>query len=247
MSFYYSILSDAEKKLYQKIYDGILNFEPAVDFLRTDFLNLNDAEIMNIFGKIQLYVSLDYPQIFYVDFSRTVIRYTFSSVIFKPLYFADKEKASKLKWKVETCWKKILGRVMGNSQEEKERAVHDLLIKNILYDELSLVDADRYSWSASTIMGILFSKNAVCSGISKTVKVLFNRLGIRCIVAIGNAKGSTVAHAWNIVQISGKNYHLDVTGDLNEVRNGKISYRYFNLTDSQIKQDYEWTINYHKC
>ena len=247
MSFYYSILPKNEKQIYKKIYDGVLNFEPAVNFLRADFFNVSDNDLVAVVGKIQLYVSLDYPQIFYVDFSQTIISYNAYCVILKPIYFADREKAATLKLKVETCLGKMLGKVVGATQLDKERAVHDLVIKNVLYDDLALTDMGRYSWSASTILGILFSKNAVCSGISKTVKVLLNQLGIKCIVAIGGINGGAEEHAWNIVQIDGKNYHLDVTGDLNEKRNGEISYRYFNLTDSQIKHDHNWTIKYHKC
>ena len=55
-----------------------------------------------------------------------------------------------------------------------------------------------------------------CEGMAKAVKILCDELGIWCIVALSDAnpdKGIKYRHAWNVIRIDGKYYHLDVTFD----------------------------------
>ena len=50
----------------------------------------------------------------------------------------------------------------------------------------------------------------------RQVKILCDELGIWCIVALSDAnpdKGIKYRHAWNVIRIDGKYYHLDVTFD----------------------------------
>ena len=45
-------------------------------------------------------------------------------------------------------------------------------------------------------------------------------------------------HAWNIVDIGGEPYQLDVTWDIGAVKARKIIYDYFNLTDSLMNLEH---------
>ena len=58
-----------------------------------------------------------------------------------------------------------------------------------------------------TAYGALVNKEAVCEGYAKAYKLLLNAMGIECDVVI-NAE-----HAWNVVQLEGKWYLVDVTND----------------------------------
>lgn len=81
---------------------------------------------------------------------------------------------------------------------------------------------------------------AQCEGIAKAVKVLLNAVDVKCIVVIGNAVngGVRVHHAWNIVNIDGEAYQLDVTWDIGKNRSRRITYDYFNLTDDLMKLEH---------
>ena len=66
------------------------------------------------------------------------------------------------------------------------------------------------------IIGPLAQGIGVCEGISKTVKILCDRLGLGCITAVNDAdpdNGVRYRHAWNILRLGGSYYHLDATFD----------------------------------
>ena len=58
-----------------------------------------------------------------------------------------------------------------------------------------------------------------------------------CVVGDGEADGKTEPHMWNVVEIDGKNYHLDVTWDDLSL-DDKVAHFYFNVTDSFIARDH---------
>ncbi|MEI0738920.1 hypothetical protein VQ056_23700 [Paenibacillus sp. JTLBN-2024] len=49
-------------------------------------------------------------------------------------------------------------------------------------------------------------------------------------------------HAWNLVLLDGKWYHLDTTwDDPAPDRKGEIGFGYYLRTDAQMKKDHAWT------
>ena len=82
----------------------------------------------------------------------------------------------------------------------------------------------------------------VCEGIAKTVKILCDALNIWCIIAISDnnpEKNIKYRHAWNVIRIGGKYYHLDATFDNSLGKEEIVRYDYVNLSDSQIFRDHE--------
>ena len=72
--------------------------------------------------------------------------------------------------------------------------------------------------------------------IDKTVKdyrAVLEKAGIKSIMVTG--KIGEIAHAWNVVEIDGEDYHVDPTSDAIEI-NGKkeVMHRYFNLSDTEL-------------
>lgn len=78
---------------------------------------------------------------------------------------------------------------------------------------------------------------------AKAVKVLLNAVDVKCIVAAGDSvkSGRSAPHAWNIVNIAGEPYQLDVTWDIGATGLGKnqIAHDYFNLTDELMNVDHK--------
>ncbi|AEY67298.1 Ig-like domain-containing protein [Clostridium sp. BNL1100] len=109
---------------------------------------------------------------------------------------------------------------------EKEKALHDYICKNTNYTLGVYTGA----------YGVLIDKKGACDAIADTMNILLNRAGIECIkVAHGWAGG---AHAWNIVKIEGKYYHLDCTWDtIYTKQNAALSYKYFNVNDAFLKSE----------
>lgn len=67
-------------------------------------------------------------------------------------------------------------------------------------------------------------------------------LQIQCIIALAEnnpEKGVKYRHAWNVVRLDKKYYHLDCTFDLSLGNPEEIRYDYFRLSDKQIFRDHE--------
>lgn len=133
--------------------------------------------------------------------------------------------------------KTIISKIIkpGMTDLQKEKAVHDYIVNNVRYDEKNYdnntVPDESYSPYGALIKGV-----AVCEGYAWATKLLLNMAGIESTVVSGGG------HAWNIVKINGKCYHLDTTWDDPITSSGKnvLRYDYFNLSDAQIGKDHFW-------
>jgi len=110
---------------------------------------------------------------------------------------------------------------------EKELFVHDWFLDNVVY----LEESGSIKRSEYTAYGAIVDKKAVCMGISKAVSLLLNKVGVDC----GTYSDVSTNHIWNIVNIEGDNYHLDVTWDIPDERPALYrNYDFFNVTDQDM-------------
>ena len=128
---------------------------------------------------------------------------------------------------------KLVRPVQSLSEWEKEKYVHDFICQNVHYDKLK----KAYSHE---IIGSLGQGVGVCEGIAKTVKILCDRMGLECLIAISESapdRGIRYRHAWNLVRLKNTWYHLDATFDNSLGRYGQKRFDYFNLDDKMIFKD----------
>ena len=120
--------------------------------------------------------------------------------------------------------------------EAAERAVAEWIARNVKYN----INNTRNQNAASA----LYFHSAQCSGISRAVKYLCDRIGIECIVVAGTGSGQNGSgpHAWNIVRINGNYYHLDATYLLgaNPNASAPLRYLYFNYSDAAMQSTHVW-------
>ena len=132
---------------------------------------------------------------------------------------------------------------------EKEIRVHDWFCKNVKYDfKGSDMDELARVVLSHNIVGVFAKQKAQCEGIAKAVKVLLNAVDIKCIVATGEAEanGKKEHHAWNVIDIDGSPYQVDVTWDIGASK-GRIAYDYFNVTDEIISRTHSIEDEMPKC
>ena len=145
-------------------------------------------------------------------------------------YMETKEQADYVTYRIE----EILGEMITDDMDDyqKEKAVHDYIVQNVNYDT---------TLSENTAYAALTKGNTVCQGYALLAYKMLNRAGIETRII----EGATEApHLWNLVQLDGKWYHLDCTwDDPVPSRDGYISYKYFNLTDEQMRADHSWVDN----
>ena len=224
--YYYHQLNKEQKKVYYAVKEGLLKMEESFQVLKLSSRELADIYFM---------VRMDCPEIFYsVKFTyRYYPDSTMVELIPEYLFTRDKIKEHRLAMKSRVKKLALLAEKL--SEKEKELFIHDFIVKNVKYDKLK----KEYSHE---IIGALGNGVAVCEGMAKAVKILCDELGIWCIVALSDAnpdKGIKYRHAWNVIRIDGKYYHLDVTFDNTLSRDDAVRYDYVNLADKQIFRDHE--------
>ena len=238
--YYYSILPDEEKKLYKALYEGFTSFSEKI---RIPAVGVSNDRIRSIIE----YIGLDNPHIFYIDMDSISTIHSVAGTMVNVAYLYSPEESRQLGAKLHTILEKMLSRVSGRTDYEKELSVHDLIAKHVIYDDAALNNLTKYYSRSNTILGVMLYKTATCGGIASTTKMLLNMLDIKCIVAVGTDCWENVPHAWNIVKIDGQAYHLDVTWDMCVSREDGLRYDYFNLTDREIRRDHTWDIKYPPC
>ncbi|MBJ8055655.1 S-layer homology domain-containing protein [Bacillus cereus] len=118
----------------------------------------------------------------------------------------------------------------GMDDHEKVKAVHDYVVKHVSYDT---------SYKAYTAYEALANRSAVCQGYTLLTYQLLKEAGIENHFVVGTGDGQP--HAWNLVKIDNKWYHLDTTfDDPVPDEQGRVTYSYFNLSDEQIARNHEW-------
>ena len=226
MSYYYNLLNKNQQRAYYAMKSGLKSLAPSFPVPR-----LEDKELADVYFLLRL----DCPEIFYsVNFK---YRYYEDSdnIEMIPEYLFQKSKIMDHQKAMDARVKKLARQAEKMSEKEKELFIHDFICQNVHYDKLK----KPYSHE---IIGPLGHGVGVCEGIAKSVKILCDTLGIWCMIAISEAnpeKKIKYRHAWNIVRIGGKYYHLDATFDNSLGRGEEIRYDYFNLSDSQIFKDHE--------
>lgn len=136
----------------------------------------------------------------------------------------------------------------GMSDVEKIKAVHDYIVVNTKYD-IEGFNQGNLPRSAYTEEGVLINGKAVCQGYAETFGLFMDLLDIESKMVIGTELNNGLGHAWNMVRIDDKWYHIDVTWDDPVPDQGdKIQYKYFLIRDEDISKDHKWVKNdYPKC
>ncbi len=122
----------------------------------------------------------------------------------------------------------------GMSKLQIARACHDYLAQHMSYDT-SLQKRDVY---AAFVEG-----TGVCQGYSLAYAAMMKRAGI----PFDYVNSTAMNHMWNVIQLDGNWYHVDVTWDDPTVdRLGYVRHNYFLNSDTKIGSEgkdghYEWT------
>lgn len=221
--YYYNNLDDSLKEHYITLYKVVKDFES------TCKLELSQSNA----DKVYLAVYFDNPELFWMNSN---YKYTENKnyVSISLEYKNTKEEAEAL---TDSLNKKV-NELIEESQKystafEKEKFFHDYICLNTVYDESTLGNF------GGTAYYPLLNGKAICEGYARAMQLLLDKAGIENYLIVGDATsdGTTEAHMWNIVNINGKNYHLDVTWDDSDDTD-EISYLYFNVTDYDILYDH---------
>ena len=237
---YYMLFSDYDRRIYARLYNSIENYQSEVVFEPETSM----ARIRHIF----LRVLADNPILFWVR-KDIECYYERGNLVVKMVFIISKERIFELKREITTKVNEIYDECVPgcSSDYELELAVHDYLTKSVKY-------VDDGCDEQQTMVGPLLKGVGVCEGIAFAFSYIMGVFGIRCTTIYGQLKNSDVGHAWNMVFLEGKGYHVDVTHDL-ECCTYPGCHAHLNLKDvdysnrvweSEIKCVSE-NFNYFKC
>lgn len=204
---------------------------------------------------IQLYFNTlyDYPEDTY--FVATSVKYGSSgrSLYFEPTYLPVNTEAYEAA--VDAAYAACISE--GMTVLEKVVSAHDWLVTNCQYDPYVGTGENQYIASDGTVYnedplvytsyGAFVNHNVVCQGYALAFKVLMDRAGIPCCYVRSDA----MHHAWNMVQLDGNWYHVDVTWDDPTYEStkdwaGSVERRNLLCSDDEIKvastqQHHDWS------
>jgi len=109
------------------------------------------------------------------------------------------------------------------SNYDKIKVFHDHLINNTIYDE-------NDTFETYTAYNLITSGLSICGGYSDIMAIYLNALGIK------NYRITSRNHIWNLVEIDGIWYHLDVTWDDPIVSDGKqyLVHNFFMISTPKL-------------
>ncbi|WP_017692247.1 transglutaminase domain-containing protein [Paenibacillus sp. PAMC 26794] len=144
-------------------------------------------------------------------------------------YRETKEQTDYVNRKVTNVLKEIIK--PGMTDHEKVKVIHDWIVLNLSYD----TSLKKYTAYDGLVTG-----STVCQGYSLLAYRMLERVGIDNRIVEGTAGGQL--HAWNIVNLDDKWYHMDTTwDDPTPDRKGKVSHSYYLLSDDEMARDHIWT------
>lgn len=223
--YYYTHLTPSQKPIYETILAGLQSYSTRIKV---------PAMPINEMSQIFTYVLLDNPLLFHTvnpPFNYISAHGRKNEV--QPNYKFTKQITRRYIDEID-LYMRGFDALKSKSDIEKVQGVHDYCLDRFKYDY-------GFGEHAHTILGLVLNQSAVCEGISKFVKLALDYLSVKSLIVTGKAKnpnsGKQENHAWNIVKVDGKTYHLDVTFDMTLTKKLK-RYDYFNLSDKEIMKDH---------
>lgn len=202
--YQYAKLLDRDKKVYHRLLQGVLNFEKQISL---EGLSVpNDKTSVDVVSNVTRAIKADLPEIFYWETS--IVSYG-SSVSVEPEYICIQDRAEMTLRAIEAKTNRFLATIRHLGDLQKVRSIHDFLITNCSYD-------DKKREASYRIDGAILDGLPVCNGFALTFKYMCDRVEVPCLKVRGDVHKSTSGnrgHAWNIVWVGGKPYHVDVTFD----------------------------------
>lgn len=210
---YYHMLNARMQRIYRQIYANAL----AVNDSFAPMEQVNTAQLKSVFEAVYN----DHPELFWLDTGYSCKHRADGNCVEITLqYNRTAQNLAQSKTEFEQAAKKILDEAQKKETDlEKERLVHNALIKKADYATSSAMNQSAYS--------ALVSGDTVCAGYARAFQYLMQKLNIPCYYCTGYSGEN---HAWNIVQIDGAYYNVDVTWDDTD----PVTEDYFNKTDAQL-------------
>lgn len=218
--------------MYDRVCQGIENRETSIQLSLNSF-SMNNGRITDIMHAVQL----DNPMFFYVNYLQN-FNYVFSAYgcVISVTYLYSRDEEQRIRERITQIMNVFQSKYRCGEMKITQQILlfYKFIIKTTKYDleamqMLQTGRKDLLPAHINTICGPLLHKKDICLGIALTYKLFCDYYNIPCVVVSGVCDG--IGHAWNVVCINQKYYHIDVTNDLNQQGEDLFKYEFFLLSD----------------
>ena len=138
-------------------------------------------------------------------------RYWTSGSTITQIEFAYLTNAKEEQQELDAALQEVKSKIdtSGMSDEEIVLAYHEYLTSTVSYAYEDYFNGTIAANHGYDMYGALVKHSCVCQGYAETMFYLLREAGLSCAVA----SSENINHAWNIVKIHGKWYHIDATWD----------------------------------
>ena len=213
--FYYEQLTDEEQELYDKFDELCMEYLLSDTDIPSLYIRIDDMDISEeAVKKVLRLFRYSNPQYFFLASSYGVNKYY--AALYPDPDLASGSKRVSAREEIKSKMKSYINTASAYSlPEEKEHKIVQLMSDNIVY--VSGADYNQTLYSA--VLG-----KTVCAGYTAMFTALMNACGIECASIAGSS------HAWNIINLHGFWYYVDVTGADTDQDWGPY-YKYYNCKD----------------
>lgn len=156
-----------------------------------------------------------------------------SSITMDVSYLHTKSQEEYIDIEVDRIIKNIIK--PGMSELQKVKTIHDYIIKNSVYSE-------KTNTSPHSAYTLLKEGKGVCQAYALATYKLLDAAAIDnyYVTGVANDGSGSEPHAWNLVRVDGRYYHMDVTWDDPEVVGGGnvLVYDYFLISQETLYRDH---------
>lgn len=188
--------------LEKLIVEGIKAWQTSIDVSELGLTrdDINNGAVRSIINSHPEFISLSGGYTYWTSGS------SITKIVFTYLTNAKEEQQEldaalqEVKSKIDTS---------GMSDEEIVLAYHEYLTSTVAYAYEDYFNGTIAANHGYDMYGALVKHSCVCQGYAETMFYLLREAGLSCAIA----SSENINHAWNIVKIHGKWYHIDATWD----------------------------------
>ena len=188
--------------LEKRIVEGIKAWQTSIDVSE---LGLTRDDIDN--GAVKSIIN-SHPE--FISLSGGYTYWTSGSSITK-IQFTYLTNAKEEQQELDAALQEVKSKIdtSGMSDEEIVLAYHEYLTSTVAYAYEDYFNGTIAANHGYDMYGALVKHSCVCQGYAETMFYLLREAGLSCAIA----SSENINHAWNIVKIHGKWYHIDATWD----------------------------------
>ena len=186
-----------------RLVEAFKNYESSVD---VSDIGITRDEAYN--GGINTVIN-SHPEI--IGIAGTSYYYSSSTNLVTKIVITYTSNAREEQQKLDAAINELNSRVdiSGMTDEEIVLAYHEYLTSTVAYAYAAYLQGSLGGAHEYDMYGALVNHSSVCQGYAESMFYLLKKAGLSCAIA----SSQNINHAWNIVKVNGKWYHVDATWD----------------------------------